>query len=73
MADVLVVATGIPHLIKDNMVKEGAIVIDVGMTRVKDKLVGDVDTENVDTSYRDATIVDPSTMTAVSGTFTLQD
>ena len=30
------------------MVKEGAIVIDVGMTRVKDKLVGDVDTENVD-------------------------
>ncbi len=47
-ADVLVVATGIPHLIKDNMVKEGAIVIDVGMTRVKEKLVGDVDTENVD-------------------------
>jgi len=48
MADVLVVATGVPHLIKDTMVKEGAIVIDVGMTRVKDKLVGDVDTENVD-------------------------
>lgn len=47
-ADVLVVATGIPHLIKEGMVKEGAIVIDVGMTRVKDKLVGDVDTENVD-------------------------
>ena len=47
-ADVLVVATGIPHLIKEDMVKEGAIVIDVGMTRVKDKLVGDVDTENVD-------------------------
>lgn len=48
MADVLVVATGVPHLIKDTMIKEGAIVIDVGMTRVKDKLVGDVDTENVD-------------------------
>jgi methylenetetrahydrofolate dehydrogenase (NADP+)/methenyltetrahydrofolate cyclohydrolase len=48
MADVLVVATGVPHLIKDTMVKEGAIVIDVGMTRVKDKLVGDVDAENVD-------------------------
>jgi hypothetical protein len=32
-----------------------------------------LDTENVDTSYRDATIVDPSTMTALSGTFTLQD
>lgn len=48
MADVLVVATGVPHLIKDTMVKEGAIVIDVGMTRVNDKLVGDVDTENVE-------------------------
>lgn len=46
-ADILVVATGVPHLIKTNMVKEGAIVIDVGMTRIKDKLVGDVDTENV--------------------------
>lgn len=46
-ADVLVVATGVPHLIKDNMVKEGAIVIDVGMNRLKDKLVGDVDTEAV--------------------------
>ena len=46
-ADVLVVATGVPHLIKENMVKQDAIVIDVGMNRLKDKLVGDVDTENV--------------------------
>ena len=46
-ADVLVVATGVPHLIKSDMVKEGATVIDVGMNRLKDKLVGDVDTENV--------------------------
>lgn len=46
-ADVLVVATGVPHLIKENMIKEGAIVIDVGMNRLKDKLVGDVDTEAV--------------------------
>lgn len=46
-ADVLIVATGVPHLIKENMVKEDAIVIDVGMNRLKDKLVGDVDTENV--------------------------
>ena len=46
-ADVLVVATGVPHLIKENMVKEGSIVIDVGMNRLKDKLVGDVDTEAV--------------------------
>ena len=43
-ADVLVVATGVPHLITDTMIKEGAIVIDVGMNRLKDKLVGDVDT-----------------------------
>jgi len=47
MADVLVVATGTPHLIKKDMVKEGSIVIDVGLTKVKDKLVGDVDTEEV--------------------------
>lgn len=46
-ADVIVVATGVPHLIKEDMVKENAIVIDVGMNRLKDKLVGDVDTENV--------------------------
>ena len=51
-ADVLVVATGVPHLIKENMVKEGAIIIDVGMNRLKDKLVGDVDTENVDTKAK---------------------
>ena len=47
-ADVLVVATGVPNLIKENMVKEGAIVIDVGMNRLKDKLVGDVDTKGVE-------------------------
>lgn len=46
-ADILIVATGVPHLIKENMVKEDAIVIDVGLTKVKDKLVGDVDTEKV--------------------------
>lgn len=46
-ADILVAATGVPHLIKEDIVKEGAIVIDVGLTKVKDKLVGDVDTENV--------------------------
>lgn len=46
-ADVLVVATGVPHLIKEGMIKEGAIVIDVGMTRIGEKLVGDVDTESL--------------------------
>lgn len=46
-ADILVVATGVPHLIKEDMVKEGVVVIDVGLTKVNEKLVGDVDTENV--------------------------
>lgn len=46
-ADILIVATGVPHLIKKDMVKDGAIIIDVGMTRVNEKLVGDVDTESV--------------------------
>ena len=46
-ADVLVVATGVPHLIKADMIKQGSIIIDVGMNRLKDKLVGDVDTISV--------------------------
>ena len=46
-ADVLVVATGVPHLIKADMIKPDSIVIDVGMNRLKDKLVGDVDTMSV--------------------------
>lgn len=44
--DILVVATGVVHLIKADMIKPGAVVIDVGITRVGDKLVGDVDYEN---------------------------
>jgi len=46
-ADILVVAVGKPHLVTEEMVKEGAIVIDVGINRVDGKLIGDVDTENV--------------------------
>src|SRR3989344_5908831 len=46
-ADILISAVGKPKLIKENMVKKGAIVIDVGTTKVKGKLVGDVDFENV--------------------------
>jgi len=41
-ADILVVAVGIAHLIKKEHVKEGAIVIDVGMNRLDGKLTGDV-------------------------------
>ncbi|MBI1935012.1 bifunctional methylenetetrahydrofolate dehydrogenase/methenyltetrahydrofolate cyclohydrolase FolD [Candidatus Woesearchaeota archaeon] len=46
-ADILVVAAGRPNLITKEMVKEGAVVIDVGINRVGGKLVGDVDFEKV--------------------------
>ncbi|AYM03387.1 bifunctional methylenetetrahydrofolate dehydrogenase/methenyltetrahydrofolate cyclohydrolase FolD [Levilactobacillus yiduensis] len=47
-ADVLVVATGVTHLIKETDVKPGAIVIDVGMDRDENgKLTGDVDFDGV--------------------------
>ncbi len=46
-ADILVVAIGKPKFVTENMVKEGAIVIDVGINRVDGKLAGDVDFENV--------------------------
>jgi len=47
-ADIIVVGVGVPGLIKEDMVKEGAIVIDIGINRVDDgSLVGDVDFKNV--------------------------
>lgn len=46
-ADVIVAAVGVPNLIKKEMIKPGAVVIDVGINRVGDKLVGDVDYEDV--------------------------
>lgn len=53
-ADILIVAAGQPHLIKKEMVKEGVVIIDVGINRIADetsekgyKLVGDVDFESV--------------------------
>lgn len=47
LADILVVATGVVNLINGEMVKEGVIVVDVGINRVDDKIVGDVDFESV--------------------------
>lgn len=45
-ADLLVVATGVPHLIKGDWIKPGAIVIDVGMNRLSSgKFIGDVEFE----------------------------
>ncbi|NLL20994.1 MAG: bifunctional 5,10-methylene-tetrahydrofolate dehydrogenase/5,10-methylene-tetrahydrofolate cyclohydrolase [Firmicutes bacterium] len=46
-ADILVAAAGRPKLIKKDMVKEGAIVIDAGENRVGSYLIGDVDYEDV--------------------------
>lgn len=46
-ADILCVAVGKPNLITKDMVKPGAVVIDIGVTRVGDKLSGDVDFEHV--------------------------
>jgi methylenetetrahydrofolate dehydrogenase (NADP+)/methenyltetrahydrofolate cyclohydrolase len=47
-ADIVVVGVGVPGLIKEDMVKDGAIVIDIGINRIEDgSLVGDVDFPNV--------------------------
>lgn len=56
LADILIVAIGQPKFITADMVKEGAVVIDVGINKIEDhkspkgyKIVGDVDFENVKT------------------------
>lgn len=46
-ADILVAAVGRANFVTADMVKEGAVVIDVGMNRTEGKLCGDVDFENV--------------------------
>lgn len=53
-ADIIIAALGQPHFVKENMVKEGAVIIDVGTTRVPTtetksgfRLMGDVDYANV--------------------------
>ncbi|MBE6293999.1 MAG: bifunctional methylenetetrahydrofolate dehydrogenase/methenyltetrahydrofolate cyclohydrolase FolD [Bacteroidales bacterium] len=53
-ADIIIAALGQPHFVKADMVKEGAVIIDVGTTRVPDatrksgfRLCGDVDYDNV--------------------------
>ena len=40
-ADILIVATGIPRLVTADMIKSNAVVLDVGMSRINDKWVGD--------------------------------
>ena len=46
-ADILVVAIGKKHFVTADMIKEGAVVIDVGINRTEEGLFGDVDFENV--------------------------
>ncbi len=46
-ADIVIVAVGKPNFLTSNMIKEGAIIIDVGINKVGDKITGDVDFESV--------------------------
>ena len=52
-ADIIISALGVPNFVKEDMIKNGAVIVDVGITRVADgsekgyKIVGDVDYENV--------------------------
>ena len=53
LADILIIAAGIPNLIDGSMIKNGAVVVDVGINRIDDnsekgyKLVGDVDLDSI--------------------------
>lgn len=46
-ADIVIVAVGKPGFLTPDMIRPGAVVIDVGITRIGNKVVGDVDFENV--------------------------
>ena len=61
-ADIIISALGVPNFVKEDMVKDGAVIVDVGITRVADssekgyKIVGDVDYENV---YKKSSYITP--------------
>ena len=42
-ADIVIAAAGVPHLVKPGMIKKGAALVDVGITRTESGLVGDID------------------------------
>lgn len=46
-ADIIITATGVPKIIKEEHVKKGAFIVDVGIIQTKDGIVGDVDFESV--------------------------
>ncbi len=56
-ADILVAAVGVPNLIKKNWVKKNAIVIDVGINKVGEKIVGDVNFDELKDNVRAITPV----------------
>ena len=56
-ADILVVAVGVANLVKGDWVKKDSIIIDVGINKVADKIVGDVDFEQVKDKVRAITPV----------------
>ncbi|MDD2566293.1 MAG: bifunctional 5,10-methylenetetrahydrofolate dehydrogenase/5,10-methenyltetrahydrofolate cyclohydrolase [Candidatus Gracilibacteria bacterium] len=47
-SDIVISAAGVPHLIKENMIKKGTILIDVGYNIVDGKMVGDIDFPNLE-------------------------
>jgi methylenetetrahydrofolate dehydrogenase (NADP+) / methenyltetrahydrofolate cyclohydrolase len=55
-ADVLIAAVGVPEMIKGDWIKEGAVVIDVGVNRTPEKLTGDVEFE---TAVERASLITP--------------
>ena len=56
-ADILVAAVGVPNLVKSDWVKKDSIVIDVGINKVGDKIVGDVEYDTVKDKVRAITPV----------------
>jgi methylenetetrahydrofolate dehydrogenase (NADP+)/methenyltetrahydrofolate cyclohydrolase len=41
-ADIIIAAAGVPHMIRGDMIRDGAVVLDVGITRTPEGLLGDV-------------------------------
>ena len=56
-ADILIAAVGVPNLVKGDWVKEKSIIIDVGINKVGDKIIGDVDFDAVKEKVRAITPV----------------
>lgn len=57
-ADIVISASGVKNLITDDMIKEGAVVIDAGCTLENDKIIGDVDFDKVS---KKASLITPPT------------